>query len=305
MEIEIDITSKINRLKEKKEAILLAHNYQRPEIQDIADFVGDSLELSLMAQKTKAKMIVFCGVRFMAETAKILSPDKIVLLPEESAGCPLADMITPHQLQALKEQNPGVPVVCYINSSVEIKAMSDIACTSANAKQIVASLSSDQVIFIPDQGLGSWVAESSEKHIILHPGYCPTHYLLKTEDIINARKKYPGIPIIVHPECPKEIRDHSDYIAGTGGMIRLAKELPDQKFIIGTEEGMAYRLKKVVPTKEFILLSKRLYCPNMKKTTLSSVLNALENQTYEITVLEKYIEPVKKMLEKMFQVTHG
>jgi len=299
-----DVTERIIRLKEEKEAILLAHNYQRPEIQDVADFVGDSLELSLMAQKTEAKMIVFCGVRFMAETAKILSPDKIVLLPEERAGCPLADMINPYKLQILKEQNPGVPVVCYINSSVEIKAMSDICCTSANAKQIVESLHSEKVIFIPDQGLGSWVAESSKKQIILYPGYCPTHYLLIPDDMINARKKYPGIPIIVHPECPKEIRDESDYIAGTGGMIRLARELPDQKFIIGTDEGMVYRLKKVVPNKDFILLSKKLYCPNMKKTTLYSVLNALENQTNEIFVSEKFIEPVKKMLEKMLGAPH-
>lgn len=300
-----DLTSRINMLKAERNAIILAHNYQRPEIQDIADFVGDSLELSLMAQKTKAKMIIFCGVRFMAETAKILSPDKIVFLPEESAGCPLADMITPFQLQQLKDQNPGVPVVCYINSSVEIKAMSDICCTSANAKQIVASIPCDKVIFIPDKGLGSWVAESSDKQIILHPGYCPTHYLLKPEDIDLARKNYPGIPIIVHPECPKEIRDKSDHIAGTGLMIRLAKELPNEKFIIGTEEGMAYRLKKVVPEKEFILLSKRLYCPNMKKTTLSSVLRKLEDQTDEISVAKKFIEPVKNMLEKMFKATHA
>jgi quinolinate synthase len=298
----MNIEQRIKELKCKKNAIILAHNYQRPEVQDIADFVGDSLELSLKAKTTSASTVVFCGVKFMAETAKILAPEKIVLLPEEQAGCPLADMINPNQLIELKKKYPGVLVVCYINSSIEIKALSDICCTSANGLKIVNSIPGDTVIFIPDQGLGEWIAEQTDKKVILYKGYCPTHYLLTKDDFVKAREKYPGVKTIVHPECPKEIRDLSDLVAGTGGMIRLAKELPDQKFLIGTEEGMIHRLKKTSPDKEFILLSNRLYCPNMKKTTLESVEKALSENQYEIEVPQYQIQPVKKMLNDMFGV---
>lgn len=296
------IEQKIAALKLEKDAIILAHNYQRPEIQDIADFVGDSLELSMKAKTCTARKVVFCGVKFMAETAKILAPDKTILLPEENAGCPLADMITPSKLIELKKQNPGVPVVCYINSSIEVKMLSDICCTSANGLKIVNSIPGDSVIFIPDQGLGSWIGEQTKKNVILYKGYCPTHYLLTKEDFSKAHEKYPGVKTIVHPECPKEIRDLSDLVAGTGGMIRLAKELPDQKFLIGTEEGMIHRLKKTSPDKEFILLSNRLYCPNMKKTTLESLEKALEENQYEITIDENLVVPVKNMLDRMFGV---
>jgi quinolinate synthase len=298
----MNIEQRIKELIRKKNAIILAHNYQRPEVQDIADFVGDSLELSLKAKTTSASTVVFCGVKFMAETAKILAPEKMVLLPEEQAGCPLADMINPNQLIELKKKYPGVPVVCYINSSIEIKALSDICCTSANGLKIVNSIPGDTVIFIPDQGLGGWIAEQTDKKVILYKGYCPTHYLLTKDDFVKAREKYPGVKTIVHPECPKEIRDLSDLVAGTGGMIRLAKELPDQKFLISTEEGMIHRLKKTSPDKEFILLSNRLYCPNMKKTTLESVEKALSENQYEIELPQYQIQPVKKMLNDMFGV---
>jgi quinolinate synthase len=298
----MNIDNNIQDLKKERNAVILAHNYQRPEVQDIADFVGDSLELSLIARDTRATTVVFCGVKFMAETAKILSPDKTILLPEIHAGCPLADMISPTKLIELKKQNPGVPVVCYINSSIETKMLSDICCTSANGLKIVNSIPGDSVIFIPDEGLGSWIAEQTDKKVILFHGYCPTHYLLTKEDFAKARAKYPGVKTIVHPECPKEIRDLSDLVAGTGGMIRLARELPDQRFLIGTEEGMIHRLKKTSPDKEFILLSTRLYCPNMKKTTLSSVEKALEENQYEITVPMHQITSAKKMLDNMFGV---
>ena len=297
-----NIEERILTLKKENNAVILAHNYQRPEVQDIADFVGDSLELSLQAKNTNADLVIFCGVRFMAETAKILSPQKTILLPEENAGCPLADMITVSQLLELKKQNPKVPVVCYINSSVEIKAHSDICVTSANAVKIVESLPEDEIIFIPDEGLGSWISEQTNKHIILHHGYCPTHYLLKKEDFAKAREKYPGVKIIVHPECTKEIRDLSDLVAGTGGMIRITRELSDQRFIIGTEEGMIHRLKKSVQGKEFILLSNRLYCPNMKKTTLDSIERAFLNIQYEIKVPEKMASKANRMISRMFGV---
>ena len=299
----MNIEERIQSLKKENKAVILAHNYQRPEVQDIADFVGDSLELSLKAKNTDADMVIFCGVRFMAETAKILSPEKIILLPEQNAGCPLADMITVPKLLALKKEHPRVPVVCYINSSVEIKAQSDICVTSANALSIVNSLPEDEVIFIPDQGLGGWLSEKSNKKIILYPGYCPTHYLLKKEDFEKARKEYPGVKIIVHPECPKEIRDLADLVSGTGGMIRLARELSDHRFVIGTEEGMLYRLKKSVPNKEFILLSNKLYCPNMKKTTLDSIERAFLQKQYEILVPEDLALAANKMISRMFGVS--
>lgn len=293
---------RIRKLAKEKNAVILAHNYQRPEVQDIADFVGDSLELSLLARDTKASVVVFCGVNFMAETAKILSPQKTILLPEAHAGCPLADMISPSQLEELKRQHPKAPVVCYINSSIETKILADVCCTSANGLKIVTSLPEEEVIFVPDEGLGSWIAEQTTKKVVLFPGHCPTHYLITPDDFSKARAKFPGVKTIVHPECPKKIRDLSDLVAGTGGMIRLSRELPDQQFLIGTEEGMIHRLKKACPDKEFILLSNRLYCPNMKKTTLSSIERALTENQYEIEVPQDQILKVKSMIDRMFEI---
>ncbi len=297
-----EIAYEIIRLKKERDAIILAHNYQLPEIQDIADFVGDSLELSKIAAKSKASTIVFCGVRFMAETAKILSPKKDVILPAESAGCPLADMIDEHSLSFLKEKHPDAPVVCYINSSVAIKAMSDICCTSANALRIVESVESDELIFIPDKGLGSYVAEKTNKKVILYEGYCPTHFRITKEDILKAKELHPDAVAMVHPECPKEVRALSDYVFGTGGMLKFAKESANNKFLIGTEQGMIYRLKKELPDKEFYLISSKLYCPNMKKTNLNLLKEALAARINLIEIVPELIEKARLPLLKMFEV---
>lgn len=292
----------IKQWKKEKNAIIMVHNYQIPEIQDIGDFLGDSLDLSRKAAATNADLIIFCGVSFMAETAKILAPEKKVLLPAEHAGCPMADMIEPHDVIQLKQQHPGVPVVCYVNSSAEVKAVSDICCTSANAIKVVNSLDAKKVIFIPDEGLGSYVAENCSKEIIIFPGYCATHYMIKKEDVEKARRLHPDIPVMVHPECRKEVRDASDIVAGTGKMIALVKEHPSNEFTVGTEEGMIYRLKTLYPDKKFHLLSSKLYCVNMKKTTLELVHDAFVHYHHEVILPELLMKKARGAIEKMLMV---
>lgn len=295
------LISEIFKLKKEKDAVILAHNYQLPEIQDIADFIGDSLELSILASNVEAPVIIFCGVQFMAETAKILSPKKDVLIPTLNAGCPLADMIDSNSLSQLQEKYPNASTVCYVNSSAEIKAMSDICCTSANALKIVDSIDSTEVIFVPDKGLGSYVAEKTNKKVILYKGYCPTHFNLTKEDLLKAKELYPDAVTIVHPECSKEVRDISNFVFGTSGMLKFARESKHNKFLIGTEEGMIYRLRKEVPNKEFFLISSKLYCPNMKKTNLQLLYKSLSEFRYTIeipkNILEKARYPLLKMLE--------
>lgn len=298
----MSIQDEIEVLKKQTGAVILAHNYQRPEVQDIADFVGDSLELSLQAKIGKENLIVFCGVRFMAETAKLLSPQKTVLLPESNAGCPLADMMDEASFFAWRKQYPSYPLVTYINSSVEIKAQTDVCCTSANAEKVVNCLPSDSILFGPDRCLGSWLQEKSGKNLILFPGYCPTHQLITPEDMLLARTNYPDAVMMVHPECPKEIRDLSDFVVGTGGMIRTAKSHPSQHFLIGTEEGMLYRLKKEVPAKKFTLINQKLYCPNMKKTTLMSIKKALQEKQNPITIPSVYQEKALIAIERMLAI---
>ncbi len=297
-----DQVKQIYTLKKEQNAVILAHNYQLPEIQDIADFIGDSLELSRKAAETNADTIVFCGVSFMAETAKILAPHKKVLLPAMHAGCPMADMINSAQLLALKKLHQDSQIVCYVNSSAEVKAVSDICCTSANAVKIVESLTSDNIIFVPDEGLGSYTAENSSKNILLFPGYCPTHYLLRAEDAIQARTRHPKAKTLVHPECRKEVRDLSDKIAGTGGMISFISQDTSDEYIIGTEEGMIYRLQTIFPDKIFHLMSTKLYCPNMKKTTLGHVAQALELQQHEMTLSEHIMEKASAAILRMLAV---
>ncbi len=292
----------IKKWKKEKNAIILAHNYQIPEIQDIGDFLGDSLDLSRKAAATDAEMIIFCGVSFMAETAKILAPEKKVLLPAEHAGCPMADMIEPHDVVQLKQQHPGAPVVCYVNSSAEVKAVSDICCTSANALSIANSLDAKKIIFIPDEGLGSYVAENCSKEVIIFPGYCATHYMIKKEEVEKARIAHPNMPVMVHPECRKEVRDASDIVAGTGKMIALVKDHPSNEFIVGTEEGMIYRLKTLYPKKKFHLLSSKLYCINMKKTTLEHIHTAFLLNQHEIVMPELLMEKARGAIEKMLMV---
>jgi len=284
------IIEKIFELKEKHRAVILAHNYQLPEVQDIADFVGDSLELSRKAAESNAEVIVFCGVHFMAETASILSPRKKVILPDSSAGCPMADMIDAKGLEIMKNKYPQAKVVCYVNSTAEVKAMSDVCCTSANAVKIVSEIDSE-IIFVPDQYLGTFASSRTGKKIHLWPGYCPTHIKITPSDIEEGRRKNPGCIVMVHPECRPEVTHLADEVLSTGGMLRFASASDAKKFLVGTEIGILHRLKKENPDKEFIPATESAICPNMKKITLEKILSSLENLAPQILVLE----PVRSM----------
>ncbi len=295
------LVEKISALKRKRNAVLLVHNYQLGEIQDIADFVGDSLELSRNAAKTGADVIVFCGVHFMAETASIVCPDKMVLLPDMNAGCPMANMITAERLRAKKKEHPKAVVVCYINSSAEVKAESDICCTSANAVEVVESVSAPEILFIPDQYLGHYVSTQTGKEMILWPGFCPTHVRIKPEMIKELRREYPQAKVVVHPECTPEVTALADEVASTSGMCRYAGRNDVREMIVGTEMGIIHRLRKENPGKRFIPVSEQAICPNMKLTTLEKVLWCLEEMTPEVKVPEgirlKAIAAVDKMLQ--------
>ena len=299
---KIDLRNRIERLKKKHNAVIIAHNYQRDEIQDISDISGDSLALSEAAVKTKARVIVFCGVQFMAETASILNPDKTVLLPVVEAGCPLADMITAQKLREEKEKHPDAAVVCYVNTTADVKAESDVCCTSTNAVQVVKSIKSKKIIFVPDKNLGRYVQSLvPDKELILWPGYCSTHVSLYEEDILKAKESAPDAEVMVHPECNLEVIKLADKVFSTGGMLKYAKSSPSKKFIVGTESGLLYALKKDNPDKEFILPSSRLICPSMKLTTLGWVYHALDAMQYEVKVpaeiARKALKPLRRMLE--------
>ena len=274
----------IQALKKERRATILAHNYQLPEVQDVADLVGDSLELSRAAARLDSEVIIFCGVDFMAETAAILSPHKCVVIPEKSAWCPMAHMITPDQLDDLKALNPGAAVVCYVNSTAEIKAKSDICCTSANGVQVVNSLAQEEVIFVPDRNLAAYIARHTDKKIIPWNGYCYVHDHFTPAEVKAARAKHPGAEVLVHPECRPEVIDQADFVYSTAGMGKHAKASDAREFIIGTEVGMIYRLKKENPEKEFYPLSENAVCQNMKKTTLEKVLRALQTLEPRVTV---------------------
>lgn len=295
------LRERILRLKREKDALILAHNYQLPEIQDVADFVGDSFDLSLKAAKTDQSIIVFCGVYFMAEVATILS-DKKVYMPVLTAGCPLANMADEKALKQMKTKHPQAAVVAYINSSAGVKALSDIVCTSANALKVVESLVEEEIIFLPDQALGSWVAEQTKKKIVLWPGFCPTHYRLIAQDIQKARELHPEAKVLVHPECRREVRELADAVLGTGGMLRYVQQDVARQYIIGTEEGLIYRLKKENPNKEFYLASPLLLCPNMKKTDLDSLVHCLEDGTGEITVSPGVKVNARRALQRMINL---
>jgi quinolinate synthase len=301
--IDAQVIEKIERLKEQRKAVILAHNYQPGEIQDLADFTGDSLGLSIQASQTDAETIVFCGVRFMAETAAVLSPEKTVLLPEKSAGCPMADMITAEQLRRLKQDNPGALVVCYVNSSAEVKAESDYCCTSANAVEVVNSLPRDRrIIFVPDQHLGRFVAERTGRDLILWPGYCTTHVLITEQDIRAARAEYPDAVVMAHPECSEPVKELSDELLSTGQMLKFAAKGTAHRFIVATEIGIIHTLKKQNPRAEFYPASERAVCPNMKKITLDKVIASLEDMQYEITMPEPVRTKASKALERMVEV---
>jgi quinolinate synthase len=296
-----ELVGKILALKKRRGAVILAHNYQPGEVQDMADFVGDSLELSENAAKTDADVIVFCGVQFMAETASILCPDKVVLVPDVNAGCPLADMITAELLRAKKKEHPQAAVVCYINSSAEVKAESDICCTSANAVRIVESLDAREVLFVPDQYLGHYVSSKTSKKMILWPGFCPTHVRIRPERIRELKGEYPQAKVVVHPECTPEVIALADEVLSTGGMCRYAQRDEVREMIVGTEVGIIHRLKKENPGKMFIPVSEDAICPDMKLITLAKVLWSLEKMSPEVKVPEeirlKAIAAVDKMLE--------
>jgi len=294
------LKKEIKELKEKKNAVILAHNYQIDEVQLIADYLGDSLELSKIASETKNPLIVFAGVKFMAETAKILSPEKTVLLPRLDAGCPMADMITLAELNDLKKEYPDAKVVTYVNSTAEIKANSDVCCTSANAVKIVKNIDSKKVIFIPDRNLGSYVqSQVPEKEIILFEGYCYVHNRIKEQEIEKMKQEYPDAEILVHPEVRKELIPYAHKVLSTSGMLRYAKESKSKVFIVATEQGLLNRMKRENPDKEFLPAIKPKYCSNMKKTTLIDVLNSLTNNQYEIKIEKEIIKKAKNSLEKM------
>ena len=295
------LAEKINKLKASRRAVILAHNYQPGEVQDIADYVGDSLGLSIEAAKTTAQVIVFCGVDFMAETAAILSPDKTVLVPESGAGCPMAIMIDAEKLRALKREHPGAPVVCYVNSSAAVKAESDICCTSANAAAVVKSLPDQEIIFVPDKFLGqNTQKEAPEKKLILFNGYCPTHAKIMPQHIEQARGRHQGIKVLVHPECRPDVVALADAALSTDGMIKYVKNSNDREFIIGTEIGIIHRLNKENPGKRFYPLTELAICPNMKMTTLEKVLWSLEDMGTVIrvdgTIREKAEKAIRRML---------
>ncbi len=298
------LVEEVLRLKEARRAIILAHNYQRPEIQDIADFVGDSLELSQKAAQTNAEVIVFCGVHFMAETASILCPDKKVLLPDANAGCPMADMITAERLREERKEHPGAQVVCYVNSSAEVKAESDICCTSANAIRIIAKLpAKDGILFVPDQYLGRFVSVRTGKELILWPGFCPTHVRIRPEDILRLKKQHPRAKIVVHPECRPEVIQLANEVLSTGGMCRFARESEAQEIIVGTEVGIIHRLKKENPSKSFFPASERAICPNMKLINLEKVLWALKEMSPEVKIPEAIRLRAKEAVDRMLQAS--
>jgi quinolinate synthase len=293
----------IRHLKKQRGAVILAHNYQRHEVQDIADFVGDSLELSQKAAKTDAEVIVFCGVYFMAETASILCPGKNVLLPEFEAGCPMANMITAKGLREKKSTLPGVPVVCYINSSATVKAEADICCTSSNALKVVESLKADEILFVPDQYLGSYIAGTTDKKVHLWPGYCPTHAHIQANEIILLRQKYSRAVVIAHPECRPDVVAIADEVLSTGGMCRFARETDIKEIIVGTETGIIHRLQKENPDKTFIPVSERAMCPNMKLTTLESILLSLQDMSPQVKVPEEVCIRAAIAIDRMLEIS--
>lgn len=296
---------RIKRLKKEKNAIILAHNYQRGDVQDAADFVGDSFGLSQKAVSSGADVIVFCGVDFMAESAAVLNPEKTVLMPELSAQCPMAGMITPESLKLEKEKHPGAAVVCYVNTSAAVKAESDVCCTSANAIKVVNSMEADKILFIPDRNLALYVAANTEKKIIPWNGYCPTHHLILPGDILLEKEEHPEALVLVHPECRPEVIALADKVLSTSGMLKYAAQSSSREFIIGTEIGLLHRLSRENPGKKFIPATRYAVCPNMKMNTLGSIIRALERNEHVIKVPEDIRKRAKLALDRMLEVGRG
>lgn len=300
---DLKIIEKILSLKRERNAVILAHNYQLGEVQNIADFVGDSLELSQSAAKTDAEVIVFCGVHFMAETANILCPDKVVLLPDINAGCPMANiMITGAGLKEKKQERPGATVVCYINSTAEVKAGSDVCCTSANAVKVIEGLDAEEILFVPDQYLGHYVSTKTSKKISLWPGYCPIHTRIRPEHIIGLKQEYPKSKVVVHPECKPEVIALADQVLSTSGICRYARQDEVGEMIVGTEIGIIHRLKRENPGKKFIPASEQAICSNMKLIKLKKVLWSLENMAPQVRVLEEIRLEAKAAVGRMLKL---
>lgn len=298
----LHLLGRIEVERARRNAVILAHNYQLGEVQDAADFVGDSLELSRKAAETSADVIVFCGVHFMAETAKILSPQKTVLLPDLKAGCPMADMITVAQLKDLKAKYPARPVVAYVNTSAAVKAESDICCTSANAVKVVETLDAEEVIFIPDKCLADYVASKTPKKIIPYPGLCPTHYRILPEDILKQKALHPEALVIVHPECTRAVINLADGVFSTSGMVRFAKESPAREFIVGTEKGLLHRLYRDNPDKKFYSPTDWTICPNMKLNTLEKLAWSLEDMQYSIEIPTDIMDRARGAIQRMMEI---
>jgi quinolinate synthase len=297
------LLAEIGKLRKERNAVILTHNYQLGEVQDIADFAGDSLDLSRKAAGTDAELIVFCGVHFMAETAAILSPEKTVLLPDLHSGCPMADMVDADSLRDMKAKHPGAVVVTYVNSTAEVKAESDICCTSANAPKVVSTIPEDkEILFVPDQYLGMFTQEKTGRKMILWPGYCPTHRRISPEHIEQKKKQYPDAKVIVHPECRPEVTRLADMVASTSQMCAFAKESDAQTIIVGTELGILHRLAKESPDKHFVPVTEQAICPNMKMITLEKVLKALQENQHVIHVPEDIRAKAERSLQRMLEV---
>ena len=296
------LSEKILKLKKEKNAIILAHLYQIPEIQEIADYVGDSYYLSQVARDAKEDLIIFCGVKFMAESAKVLSPEKTVILPAPNAGCPMADMAEVEDVEEMIKKYPDAFKVCYINSSYEVKALCDASVTSSSALKIIKNIPNKQILFLPDQNLGGYISEFfPEKEFILWRGFCPTHHRITAEDIIKAKEEHPNVKVLSHPECSKEVRDLSDYIGSTSGIINYATECEDKEFIIATEEGVLHQLKKKNPDKKFYF-PEVMVCPNMKKTSLQDVYDAVDGKKEEVILDEEIRKKALTSLENMHKL---
>ncbi len=298
-----ELLKRLAELKRERNAVILAHNYQRAEVQDAADFTGDSLGLSRQAAKTEAGVILFCGVHFMAETAAIICLRKTVLIPDPNAGCPMANMITPRELAKAKAEHPAAAVVCYVNSTAQIKAMSDLCCTSANAPAVVNSIPRGrEVLFVPDQSLGSWVSKQLGRELILWPGYCPTHHRMLLEHVEAARRAHPDAELVVHPECLDEVVAAADHVASTSGMLRHCRESKASQFIIGTETGMLHPLRKQNPGKQFFPLTELADCPNMKLVTIEKMVWALEDMEYRVEVPSDIATKARGAIERMLAI---
>ncbi|GIP45840.1 quinolinate synthetase [Paenibacillus sp. J45TS6] len=301
-EMNRELKERLKVLKKERNAIILAHYYQRDEIQEVADFRGDSFLLAQKAAETDAEVIVFCGVHFMGESAKILAPNKKVIIPDERAGCPMADMVNVEGLRKLKEQHPNAKVVTYINSSAEIKAETDICCTSANAVKVIQSLDAEEIIWVPDKNLGHYVQQHTDKKMIIWEGYCNTHDMLTIKDVVEMRAKYPDAEFVVHPECRPEVVEMGDFVGSTTAILEYCKKSDRKQFIVGTEDGTGYQLRVDSPDKTFHFATKFLVCPNMKVNNLKKLVKALETMKPEIYVPPAVADRARLSLERMLQV---